>query len=147
MRRERAGLLLLVAAFGLTPTVAAIAQTGVSATALAPPASPQRRAILDALRPEIQRQLGGPVEFVVSRLDVLDGWALVYADPQRPGGGAIDGRRYFPDFENMDGLTVTAILRFRNGRWTLVDHAIGATDVWYCDGHNPAPNALTRCSY
>lgn len=147
MRRERAGLLLLVAAFGLSPTVAAVAQTGVSATAPAPPASPQRRAILDALRPTIQRQLGGPVEFVVSRLDVLDGWALVYADPQRPGGGAIDGRRYFPDFENMDGLTVTALLRFRNGGWTRFDHAIGATDVWYCDGHNPAPNALTQCSY
>jgi hypothetical protein len=37
----------------------------------------------------------------------------------------------------MDGLTTTAILKFQNGRWNLIDHAIGATDAWYC-GSKPA---------
>ncbi|MBV9881978.1 MAG: hypothetical protein JO276_03125 [Sphingomonadaceae bacterium] len=108
------------------------------------PNSPQRRALMDALRPSIEARLGKPVEFVVSQARVLDGWALVVAEPQRPGGGRIDGRRYFRDFENMDGLTVSAILRFRGGRWVVADQAIGATDVWYCGMAGP-PRALTGC--
>jgi hypothetical protein len=120
--------------------------------ALAPAAAPaevagaQRRAILDAMRPAIERRLGAPVEFVVQRIGVEGGWALVIADPQRPGGGRIDGRRIFgEDFENMDGLTVNAVLRLSGGRWQLVDHAIGPTDVWYCDPALGAPRALTGC--
>ena len=109
--------------------------------------SPQRRAILDAWRPPIERALRGPVEFVVRTIRVQSGWALVIADPQRPGGGAIDGRRYFPadDWEFMDGLTVNGVLRLSGGRWRLVDHAIGPTDVWYCDPALGAPRSLTGC--
>ena len=33
----------------------------------------------------------------------------------------------------LDGLRVDAVLRKRGGRWLVVEHAIGATDVWYCD--------------
>lgn len=114
-------------------------------TGAASPGSPQRRAILDALRPPVERQLRGPVEFVVDRIRVYQGYALVFAQPQRPGGGRIDGARYFPDFENMDGLTVTAVLRFSGGRWRLIDHAIGATDAWYCGDRRIAPAALLGC--
>ena len=106
---------------------------GVSATAPGAPDSPQRRAILDALRPAVEAQIGPDVEFVVRRIRVMRGWAFVMAEPQRRGGGAIDGHHYFPYFDEMGGLTVTAVLRFRNGRWTLVEQAIGATDVWFCD--------------
>ena len=106
---------------------------GVSAAAAPVPNSAQRRAILDALRPAIAQRLGPNVEFVVHDIRVADGWAFVNADPQRRGGGRIDGRAYFgDDFDNMDGLTVTALLRFQEGRWELMDHAIGATDAWYC---------------
>jgi hypothetical protein len=109
------------------------------------PNSPQRRALMDALRPAIEARLGKPVEFAVGQARVLNGWALVVAEPQRPGGGRIDGRRYFGrDFENMDGLTVSAILRFRGGRWAVAEQAIGATDVWYCGMGGP-PRALTGC--
>jgi hypothetical protein len=117
----------------------------VSPVAQPAPNSPQRRALMDALRPRIERVLEAPVEFVVTRAAVRDGWALVIAEPQRPGGGRIDGRRYFPhDWVNMDGLTVSAILRFHAGRWALADHTIGATDVWYCGMRGP-PRALTGC--
>ena len=106
----------------------------VNATAVPAPGTAQRRAILDALRPAVERRLGPDVEFVVRDIRIAQGWAFVNADPQRRGGGRIDGRRYFgEDFEYMDGLAVTALLRFRNGRWNLVDHAIGATDAWYCN--------------
>jgi hypothetical protein len=98
---------------------------------------------MDALRPAIERDLGGPVEFVVQRAGVQDGWALVIADPQRPGGGRIDPPAHYAE-EEHDGLTVNAILRFSGGSWTLVDHAIGPTDVWYCGVEGP-PAALTGC--
>jgi hypothetical protein len=142
-------LWLLPIAFILSSLPAATpaaAQGRVSATAPAGPGTAQRRAILNALRPAIERRLDAPVEFVVDRLTVHQGWALVFASPQRPGGGQIDGRRYFPNFEqDMDGLGVSAILRFRNGRWQLVEQAIGATEAWYCYDRAPYPRPLTGC--
>jgi hypothetical protein len=131
----RAFLAIAAVLAAIITTAPAAAQTGpVNASAAPATGTAQRRAILDALRPAVERRLGPGVEFVVTQMRVRSGWAFVMADPQRRGGRPIDGRRYFgEDFDNMDGLTVTALLRFNRG-WTLVDHAIGATDAWYCDG-------------
>jgi hypothetical protein len=105
-----------------------------SGFAVPPPGSALRMAVLDALRPAIQQRLGPKVEFKVTLIRVQGEWAFVVADPQRRGGAPIDGRRIFGEhFENMDGLRVDAVLRQHHGRWVVVDHAIGATDVWYCD--------------
>lgn len=94
---------------------------------------PDRKAILNVLRGPVEQQVGKPIEFVVTALRGERGWAFVQAEPQRPGGRAIDGRSYFPeDWENMDGLTTTAILRKRDGRWRIVAMKIGALDAWYC---------------
>lgn len=101
---------------------------------LAAPTPAERRAVLDALRPAVEAQLGANVEFVVQAIRVEGGWAFVLADPQRKGGRAIDGRRiYGEDSENMDGLTVTAVLKRQPRGWTVAPSGIGATDVWYCD--------------
>ena len=117
--------------------VATLALLAVSASAPS-----QRKAVLDALRPTVETKLGANVEFAVQVLRIERGWAFVMADPQRRGGKAIDGHRYFgDDFDNMDGLRVDAVLQLRGGRWRLVDHAIGATDVWYCD---VGPRTLKR---
>jgi hypothetical protein len=127
-------------ALALLPT-AAIAQVN----AVAPPQvrSAQRVAILNAIRPAAELELGRNIEFVPSCVQVWKGWALVAAEPQRKGGRKID-RRILPDWDNRDGLTVTALLRFRYGRWNLVGHAIGATDVWY-DGQAPRPLMRSAC--
>ena len=137
-RQGWAALIGGLAASSMAP--AASAQPGATASAPAPARSAQRRAILDALRPAVAARLGGDVEFVVSSIQVRQGWAVVIAEPQRRGGAAIDGAAYFPadDWDFMDGLTTTAVLSFRNGGWQLVDHAIGATDVWYCGDVMPA---------
>ena len=113
--------------------------------AVAPPRvhSAQRAAILNAIRPAVELELGRNVEFVPSCVQVWKGWALVAAEPQRQGGRKID-RRILPDWDNRDGLTVTALLQFRYGRWNLVGHAIGATDVWY-DGQAPRPLMRSPC--
>jgi hypothetical protein len=96
-------------------------------------AASERSAVLNALRPTVEAKIGRDVEFVVQVIRVEKGWAFVMADPQRKGGKPIDGHRYFDDFDNMDGLRVDAVLQKRGGRWRVVDHAFGATDVWYCD--------------
>lgn len=120
-------------------TGAAIALLAAGAAA---PAAPEQGQVLDALRPVIEAKLGPHVEFVVHAFRAEDGWAFVMADPQRRGGRAIDGHRYFGEhFENMDGLRVDAVLNKRRGRWHVVDFAIGATDVWYC---NVGPRRLKR---
>jgi hypothetical protein len=97
-----------------------------------------RRTILDTLRLPVEAKLGQKVEFVVTTLRKERAWVFVQAEPRRPGGKAIDGRRFFgSDWDNMDGLTTTAILRRSGRRWHIVDLRIGATDAWYC-GHVPA---------
>lgn len=110
--------------------------------AAAEPWSPERKAVLDALRPKVEAKLGPRVEFVVQVIRVENGWAFVMADPQRKGGKPIDGNGIFgEDFENMDGLRVDAVLEKRSGRWAVADYAIGATDVWYCE---VGPKSLKR---
>jgi hypothetical protein len=96
--------------------------------------SPERKAILDALRPSIEAEIGPNVEFVVTQMNVRNGWAFIQAEPQRKGGRLIDWRSYYnrAEWNLMDGLTVTATLQFRNGRWNLIQRQIGATDAWYC---------------
>ena len=111
----------------------AAATLAILALCAAAPASCERKAVLDALRPLVETKVGSNVEFVVQVLRVENGWAFVMADPQRKGGKPIDGNRYFDDFDNMDGLRVDAVLQLKGGRWRVVDFAIGATDVWYCD--------------
>ena len=121
----------------------AIGIAAIPATAAEPPpGSPLRSAVLDALRPAIERRLGTPIEFKVQLIRVEGAWAFVVADPQRRGGKRIDGYKIFgEDFGNMDGLRVDAVLRQRKGRWQIADYAIGATDVWYCD---VGPKSLKR---
>ena len=111
----------------------AAATFAMLALCAAAPASSGRKAVLDALRSSVETKVGPNVEFVVQVLRVENGWAFVMADPQRKGGKPIDGTRYFDDFDNMDGLRVDAVLQLKGGRWRVVDFAIGAMDVWYCD--------------
>lgn len=115
----------------------------VNATAAPAPGTPQRAAILNALRPPIQTELRGPVEFVVECIRVHNGWAFVMAEPQRPGGRAIDNNS-IPDADIRDGLTVTAVLRYRNNRWRPIEQAVGATDVWW-EPVTPAGLRTARC--
>lgn len=134
MRHAILALLIVAAATG-----PAVAQ--VNAVAAPLPGSAQRAAILDALRPLVMRELRSPVEFVVRQVRVEQGWALLIADSQRPGGGAIDTSRV-PRGDELDNTTVYAILRFRNGRWTVHDHVVGPTDVWFCGMRGPPPSLL-----
>jgi hypothetical protein len=116
----------------MTPGLAGLALAAAAFTVPAP-GSDMRKAVLNGLRPAVEQRLG-PVEFKVSLIRIQRDWAFVVADPQRKGGKPIDGWRIYGEhFGNMDGLRVDAVLRRQRGRWVVIDHAIGATDVWYCD--------------
>jgi hypothetical protein len=99
--------------------------------------TPLRRAILDALRPVAITDLGAPIEFQVMILRVSGNRAFVQVMAQRPGGRAIDlsrtpmARRQ--DLSLIDGPRIEAFMHRRNGRWTVEQHATGATDLWYSD--------------
>jgi len=100
-----------------------------------------RSALMDAIRPHVEWDLGQPIEFVVNDLRVSGDVAFASLAPQRPGGAPIDLRDTpwyrrnwdpnsdFMDF--MDGTHTEALYRRMRDTWVAVHFAIGATDVWY----------------
>lgn len=98
-----------------------------------PPAgSPLRKAVLDAVRPMAEAEVGKPVEFVVADLRVLGEWAFVRAVIQRPGGGEVEYAytRYqsWVDAGAFDGQVI-ALLRETPKGWLVYEYDLGATDV------------------
>jgi hypothetical protein len=59
-----------------------------------PSGSPERKAILDALRPTFETSFGKPVEFRVSSLRIAAGFAWVVVHPQRPNGVPIAKKQW-----------------------------------------------------
>jgi hypothetical protein len=100
-----------------------------------------RSALMDAIRPHVEWDLGQPIEFVVNDLRVSGDVAFASLAPQRPGGTPIDLRDTpwyrrnwdpnsdFMDF--MDGTHTEVLYRKMRDTWVAVHFAIGATDVWY----------------
>ena len=124
----------------LRGTLAAFLIAWIAATATArgsetlrdlPPGDPERRRLLELLRPVMEREMRGPVEFRVKLARTLRGWGLVRVEPQRPGGSRIAlGETVFAETSSsMDGLTTDALFRLRDDRWHLVTHVVGPTDA------------------
>ncbi|MEI3852492.1 MULTISPECIES: hypothetical protein [unclassified Ensifer] len=119
--------------------IAALASLWLAGACLAQPfrepvkGNAERAAILDAIRPAVEAEMRDPVEFVVTTMRAAPNWAFMQVEPQRPGGGTIDpGQTGLRDeADMMDGLTVFALVSFQSGRWNLVDHVVGPTDVAY----------------
>lgn len=100
------------------------------------PGDPVRKAVLDALRVPVEKELKRKVVFKVEELRVVGGWAFVRGVPQQPGGKAMDYRGTpYEQRENEgafdDGFS--ALLRQKAGKWTVVVYNIGATDVVWAD--------------
>ena len=81
MRKLVLSLVLLI--FGFASAVAQSVTQPPQGTRL-------RKELLDAARPVFEKETEGPVEFVVHRLNVMDGWAFGDVFLQRPGGRKID---------------------------------------------------------
>lgn len=104
----------------------------LAAQTIPPRGSPQRAELMEALRPTVMTEIGGPIEFVVKELRVMPPWAYAFVRPQRPGGTPIDWRRtkFREDYEaGTMGDDVMALLRHDGARWNVVEYAIGPSDV------------------
>lgn len=126
------------------PTIA-VSQGSVRNVAVG---DPQRRALLDTIRPAIEQRVGQPVQFVVDVLRVQGDWAFYAGHIQRPDGRPIDFSRtaYAEALEEgvFDGPTTYALLQRRGAAWRLVDWVVGPTDVYYLGWPEAegAPNTL-----
>jgi hypothetical protein len=97
-----------------------------------PRGSPERQALMDALRGTVRRELGKPAIFEVRELRVLGDWAFADVTPLEPDGSPFDFRGTPMEEAWREGFVddgMYALLRRRDGRWRVVRHAIGPTDV------------------
>lgn len=114
----------------LVSTVCAFAQ------AVRTPAdgSAERRAILDALRTPVEKELKQKIKFVVETLRVQGSWSFVGGVPQAENGGWPNylATEYQEAIDNeMFDNNIFALLKNTDGEWKVVTYSIGCTDVCY----------------
>ena len=138
----------LMAALAVGAGTAVQAQSGAAVYTPAK-GSADRKAILDAVRPLAEHDLGAPVEFVVGEFNVSGDMAFVALKAQRPGGGTIDpyrtpfARRNGEEAVSMfDCCHVEAVLRKGRNGWQVLESGVGATDVWYTEWCRRTPPRL-----
>jgi hypothetical protein len=98
--------------------------------------SVERKAIADALRAPVEKRLKQPVIFKIDHLKVQNNWAFLNGRPQKSDGSAIDyTNTVYQDAVDSGAFDdgIVALLRKVNGKWTVVQYVIGATDVPYVD--------------
>lgn len=98
--------------------------------------SPERKAILDALRIPVERDLKQKIVFVADNFKVLGAWAFVSGTPQSASGGEPNyaGTKYAEQVDSgaFDN-NFFALLKRTSGKWKVTTYAIGCTDVCYAD--------------
>jgi hypothetical protein len=125
-------LVALRIGFAFLATVMWIGIAAAQPVVSPPKGSTQRADILGALRPVIEKEVGGQIVFVVHALNVMGTWAYVSAEPRRPDGGSVDWRatKFRRDVEaDMFSGLVLALLRRQKGSWNVAEYVIGPTDV------------------
>ncbi len=78
---------------GLAVTLIAAIAVGQSSVQTPAPGSKLRKAILDGLRPSIEKDLKQKVIFKVGTIRVYKGWAFLHVHPIQPSGKSIDFRK------------------------------------------------------
>ncbi|HEX8189604.1 MAG TPA: hypothetical protein VF586_14705 [Pyrinomonadaceae bacterium] len=136
-------LCLFVPALVMVAAAAASAQ-GVRTPA---PGSAERKAVADALRAPVEKELKQKVIFKIDHLKVSGDWAFLRGVPQRPDGDRVDYSATAYQQRIEDGVFddwICALLRKRAGKWQVVKYVIGATDVAYegWDDEYKAPSAI-----
>jgi hypothetical protein len=91
----------------------------------------QRKAMLDAVRLSVEKELRQKVKFVVRSVDSCDQVFLFSLRPVQEDGSPVDYRRteyqrFIDDGTFDEG--VLALLEISNGRWIVLEYSIGSTD-------------------
>jgi hypothetical protein len=89
-----------------------------------PVGSPERAAIMEALRPHYEALFGKPVVFKTMKLQVAAGFAYVAVHPQRPNGTPIEKQAFdhaFPNtcFQNRFAITNEYWMKKEGSNWTI----------------------------
>lgn len=106
-----------------------------------------RKAILNALRAPVEKELKQKIVFSVENFKVQGNWAFLSGEPQNASGGRPNykGTPYQEALEaDMFDNNFFALLRKTGARWKVVTYAIGCTDVCYLDwsGRYKAPKGI-----
>jgi hypothetical protein len=134
----RALLIAAVSAFAAACTPPAATTTETPEAPAAPSADATTEALLTVLTPVVAQEIGKPVSLQTTHVNVRDEWAFVVAQPRNPDGSAVDwstttlAERHELGVLDGDGATY-ALLKQVNGAWTVLEHAIGPTDVAYIE--------------
>src|SRR5690348_8402245 len=102
--------------------LAIVVSTGAFAQSVYTPekGSPERKAILDALRIPVEKDLKQKVVFVADNFNVYGNWAYVGGTPQNSSGGSPDYRRtQYADAEESGAFdnNFFALLKKTSGKW------------------------------
>jgi len=95
----------------------------------------ERKAVMDAAREPMLRELGQKVIFLVKTLRTDGQWCFLMAEPLQPNGNKLDwySTPYANDWakDAMSDL-IMVLMRRQGSGWQVVDYVIGPTDVhWY----------------
>ena len=126
-------------------TLASLLHTPLAAEVFTPAAGSQlRKEILDALRVPVIADLGAPIVFHETRLDVDGDVAFVRGvTAMRPGGVPIDLSQtplFHSGDENIYSTNVQAFVKRIDGHWEVDVYVVDPTDIWwigppYCDDY------------
>jgi hypothetical protein len=114
--------------------------------------SPERKAILDALRVPVERAMKQKIVFVADKFSVQGTWAFVGGSMQTPSGDQPDltGTEFAEAAkEGFYDSNFFGLLRKTGGKWRVIKHAIGCTDVCYAEWWKEAraPKAIFDITY
>ncbi len=88
-----------------------------------PQGSPERVALLDALRPSFEKTFGPPIQFRVQTLRVVGNFAWAVVHPQRPDGGPISQKDWESGVGRCEQSRADAVAEFwmrkRYGGWRV----------------------------
>jgi len=98
--------------------------------------STERSALLDTLRPPVEKELKQNVVFVINQINVQGTWAFVdgrlrTTDGKVPNWKGTPYARAAGYGAQSDGIS--ALLKRSGNGWRIVEKAIGCTDVCYVD--------------
>lgn len=105
--------------------------------------SAERKAILNALRVPVEKELNQKIQFSIDHFKVQGNWAFVFGEPQNTTGGEPNYQITPYADEVKEGIfdnNFQALLKKTNGKWKVVASAIGCTDVCWI-GWDEAYNA------
>lgn len=96
--------------------------------------SPERKAILDALRVPVERDLKQKIVFVPDHFRIAGNWVFISGRPTTPDGSRPDlSNTAWAGDEDLFDDNFFGLLRKTGGKWRVVKHALGCTDVCYLD--------------